>query len=518
MQKQYLGPVAPQERIQTIDIIRGFALLGITIVNFTVDNPGVSPTEGRTGIADQFAYWPIKFFLDDKFMAIYCFLFGLGFSIQMLGAEARGSSFVVMYMRRLIGLALIGAAATILISGRSVLYDYALLGVLLLLLHKLNKKIILVLAILCVLIPWTRSTLNGIRTEQQFNSRTEIAVDSKVLDMYVGVYMANNSRLVLIKKGNKLIGEGPARQFNLTALSDTEFIRKDLNNIFTFMKDSTGMVSKLIILRPDGKKTIVPKIKTDLAQALKEQLQQRASNIRGQESYRQGVVKRARGFGDEFKHWSSMQRFFWNNIGDVLAIFLLGLYAGRRRIFYEISTNQNFLRNVMRWGFLLGICGVTISLGFDAWNYINGINPESYSYLTRALRGSLGLSWKFGVILMALAYVAGLTLLLENINWKKRLSFLAPVGRMGLTNYILQLIVLALFFQGLNNPDKFGPFWRTIFAFIVFALIVIISRLWFKYFKMGPLEWLWRSLTYLKFQPMKLKASDENSKPETMNI
>ena len=483
MQTTTIGPIPPQERITTIDIIRGFALLGITVVNFTVDNPGASPMEGRTGIADQLAYWPIKFFLDDKFMAIYCFLFGLGFSIQMLRAQTRGSSFVVMFMRRLVGLALFGAAATILISGRSVLYDYALLGVLLLLLHKLNKKIILVLAILCVLIPWTRSTLNGIKTEQQFNSRTEIAVDSTVLDMYVGVYMASNSRLVLIRKGSKLIGEGPARQFNLTALSDTEFIRKDLNHLFTFMKDSTRMVSKLIILRPDGFKIISLKIQTDLAQALKEQLQQRASNIKGQESYRQGVVKRARGFGDEFKHWSSLQRFFWNNIGDVLALFLLGLYAGRRKIFNEISSNQEFLRNVMRWGFLLGICGITISLGFDAWNYIKDIKPESYSSLANAL---VKLSWQIGIILMALAYVAGLTLVLENLNWKKRLSFLAPVGRMGLTNYIIHLIIVAFYFQGLNNPDKFGPFWRTIFAFIVFALIVIISRWWFNILNIIP--------------------------------
>ena len=77
-----IGPVTPQERIQTIDIIRGFALVGILIINFTVDAGLTEPWAGFPGIFDQLVYWPVAFFLDDKFVAIYCFLFGLGFSIQ----------------------------------------------------------------------------------------------------------------------------------------------------------------------------------------------------------------------------------------------------------------------------------------------------------------------------------------------------------------------------------------------------------------------------------------------------
>ena len=84
MQQQKLQPVAIQERIQTIDIIRGFALFGILIINFTVDAGKTEPWAGFTGFIDQLVYWPIAFFMNDKFVAIYCFLFGLGFSIQML--------------------------------------------------------------------------------------------------------------------------------------------------------------------------------------------------------------------------------------------------------------------------------------------------------------------------------------------------------------------------------------------------------------------------------------------------
>ncbi|MFN2458237.1 MAG: hypothetical protein ABR502_08570, partial [Chitinophagaceae bacterium] len=95
-------PVASGERIQTIDIIRGFALFGITIVNFTVDSHNIAPWEGWSGFSDQLAFWTIGFFMDNKFMSIYCFLFGLGFTIQMQRAKTRNTSFTFVYIRRMV--------------------------------------------------------------------------------------------------------------------------------------------------------------------------------------------------------------------------------------------------------------------------------------------------------------------------------------------------------------------------------------------------------------------------------
>ena len=144
MPKQSLQPVALQERIQTIDIIRGFALFGVLVINFTVDNRNIEPEAGWTGIADQLTYWPIRFFMDDKFMATYCFLFGLGFSIQMLRAEARNSPFVFVYIRRFFALYLIGVIHQIL-TDESILPSYAVVGFVLLLLHKLPRKLLPIL-------------------------------------------------------------------------------------------------------------------------------------------------------------------------------------------------------------------------------------------------------------------------------------------------------------------------------------------------------------------------------------
>ena len=87
---------------------------------------------------------------------------------------------------------------------------------------------------------------------------------------------------------------------------------------------------------------------------------------------------------------------------------------------------------------------------------------------------------------------------------------------MALTVYVLQAIARTLIFDSfwMGLSGKIGSFYRLLLALSVILILIIVSRLWFKYFRFGPLEWLWRSLTYLKFQPMKLKASDENNKQE----
>lgn len=73
---------------------------------------------------------------------------------------------------------------------------------------------------------------------------------------------------------------------------------------------------------------------------------------------------------------------------------------------------------------------------------------------------------------MAIGLIAGLTLLVENPDWKKRFSFLTAVGKMGLTNYNFQSIANVMFFRGLDDPDKVSPFWRVILCLFVFELMI----------------------------------------------
>ena len=508
-----LQPVALQERVQTIDIIRGIALLGILIINFTVDNRNVQPEEGWTGLFDQLAYWPIRFFLDDKFMAMYCFLFGLGFSIQMLRAQERNSPFVVVYFRRLVALYLIGIAHNIL-THMSILPSYAMVGVLLLFLYKLPRKLLPILAILCFLIPTARDFIQSQKAEKLVASNSRINIDTSLVDACVGVYESTieaGRYSIITREGNKIFYQGRGGKFELLMISGTEFVRKgSAVGKFSFVKDSTGKVFKLI-LRPSGNTVPCLKIQMDIAKAQREMDRQFAGARSYQQkiTYKQFVVKNAKDIWQSLKNWS-WSNFFWgSNITSILPLFLMGLYFGRRKIFYDIPSNRQFLHTSMKWCLITGVTGVAIFIGFEAYNVIIGKNWNwGYSTFNRNL---IEVFWNLGIMLMTIGYISGLALLLEKIDWKKRLSFFAPVGRMGLTNYLLHTIPYIIVFDsfGFGLAGKIGPFYRSLLALLVYVLLIILSRWWFKHFSIGPAEWLWRSLTYLKFQPMQLRGSNK---------
>ncbi len=509
MQKQNIGPVLPLERIQTIDILRALALLGVVIANFTVDNRDVTPADGRTWFFDQLVYWPIRFFIDDKAMAMYCFLFGLGFSIQMLRAEARKAPFIFLHIRRMIALFIIGIIALIL-SDETIPHEYAMVGLLLLLFYKLPKNILPILALLCVLVPFGKRLLEQKKTVPIINTGKVISVDSIVLNSYVGVYQFPTTQRIVTREGNKLFWENVEgdRRDKLVAESETKFINPASNSRISFMKDSTGKIASLNFLQGGiGNEVPAPKLQIGIEKAKK-------SSPRP--SYKQFVISNSKNIWNRFKTWS-WSNFFWgSDISNILPFFLIGLYAGRRRIFYDVAGNKAFLKKVMWWGFIIGITGMSINLGFEIWNLINGIKFRSYSPLTRSW---IQISWDLGVMAMTFAYAAGLTLLLEKADWKKRLSFLAPVGRMGFTNYLLHIIPYVIFFHyGFNLSGKIGPFYRLLLALPVYVSLIFLSCWWFKHFTIGPVEWLWRSLTYIKFQPMRLKTSNKNEEKEIENV
>ncbi|HUS00661.1 MAG TPA: DUF418 domain-containing protein [Chitinophagaceae bacterium] len=490
-----ITPVTAPERIQTIDIIRGLALFGILLVNFTVDNGNVSPMEGRTGIADQLVYWPVYFFMNDKFLAIFAFLFGLGFAIQLRRRESAGSPIILFYLSRMLVLAVIGTVVAILISARSILFDYALLGLLLLLVHKLSRPLIIILAVLCILVPWIKNTIDARNKELKAKaaSTNAIIVDTAVLNRYAGQYVHHGDRKMLITtEGSKLWMTGRSgKKIELIPQSKNAFILKANADQFTFGNDSINIIN-------ENETFTATRIK------LEKKTGNKPSKITGNH-YWQKVANAAEKFWFKITHLS-WRFFFFGTFLYAFPLFLLGLYTGKTKKF-NVLTHPLSLCNVCRWGLLLGMLGMGLSVGFDAWNYVHHIKSESYNILIQNL---IVLSWNIGVILTALAYIAGLALLLQKAKWQQKLSFLIPVGRMGLTNYIMSLIVVdRIFFNTLDDPEYFGPFWRTIFALIAFTIFVFISRWWFQYFRFGPVEWLWRSLSYWKIQPMKLRGEEE---------
>ena len=506
MQTSTIGPVAPQERIKTIDILRALALFGVVVANFTVDNQDVTPAEGRTGFFDQLFYWPIRFFIDDKAMAMYCFLFGLGFAIQLLRTEERKTSFVFTFIRRMIVLFIIGVIASCL-SAETIPHEYAMVGLLLLIFYKIPWKFLPILALLCVLVPTARNIIILQKSAAVANSRKEILIDTTLLNRYVGVYQNQTDttrKAIIVRDKDTLFAEGMIIRIRLSGISDSEFVRRDLNHTFSFHKGSTGEINSYVIGIPGQNNLVYRRINVNLQEALKKQIENRsmANQMKNKPSYIQFVVNNAKGFWNRFKNWSWKDFFWGSDITDILPYFLIGLYAGRRRIFYDVTGNKRFLEKIKLWGFIIGTIGMLTWLGLEAWNYINHIEYRSYPQITRIL---VNLSWSLGVMAMTFAYAAALTILLQNDKWKKKLAFLAPVGRMGLTNYLIHVIpYVVLFHYGFDLSGKIGPFYRLLLALPVYAGLIFLSHWWFRHFRIGPVEWLWRSLTYLKFQPMRL--------------
>ncbi|MEO5578243.1 MAG: DUF418 domain-containing protein, partial [Sphingomicrobium sp.] len=87
---------------------------------------------------------------------------------------------------------------------------------------------------------------------------------------------------------------------------------------------------------------------------------------------------------------------------------------------------------------------------------------------------------------------------------RRWLAWFAPAGRMALTNYLTQTLIQSVLFMGwgLGQYGQLSIVWVPLASLAIFAAQVGLSRLWLARFRFGPLEWLWRSLTYGTAQPM----------------
>jgi uncharacterized protein len=173
------------------------------------------------------------------------------------------------------------------------------------------------------------------------------------------------------------------------------------------------------------------------------------------------------------------------------AMFLLGLVAGRRRIFENLAGHMGLVRRVRRWGLLLGVAASLLSVLI-----LRGLGPGA------AFLGVM--CFALGAPALGFGYASFIILLAQREFWRRWLGPVAAVGRTALTNYLLQsLIGTTLFYgYGLGLYGKWGPATDFPLAVGIYALQMVMSVHWLRRFRFGPLEWAWRSLTYGKVQPL----------------
>jgi uncharacterized protein len=173
----------------------------------------------------------------------------------------------------------------------------------------------------------------------------------------------------------------------------------------------------------------------------------------------------------------------------LLAMFLLGFYAYRRGFFQNLSSHQSFIRRVLVYGLVLGLIG---NVAFAALAKSEADFPPSPAGVAGVI------SYAFGVPALALFFIALVATLWQKGVWRRVLAFLTPVGRMALTNYLLQTVICILIFYGygFGQFGRFGATTATLIALAIFLFQILISALWLKFFSYGPMEWIWRQLTY----------------------
>jgi uncharacterized protein len=142
-----------------------------------------------------------------------------------------------------------------------------------------------------------------------------------------------------------------------------------------------------------------------------------------------------------------------------------------------------------RWTFILGIAGNTL---FVIPMLMGAFVPPSFLGVVSIV------GYALGIPALAFYYIFSIIMLWQKAAWQRWLRFLAPVGRMALTNYLLQSVICILIFYryGFGLFGKIGAAPAALMAIIIFIFQMIVSTWWFKHFNYGPMEWIWRRLTY----------------------
>jgi uncharacterized protein len=200
------------------------------------------------------------------------------------------------------------------------------------------------------------------------------------------------------------------------------------------------------------------------------------------------------GIGDRFLTYLELSPLLFSRIPTVLAMFLIGLYLGRTNFIRLLPEKIETLKKVRFWGLLLGFSLMLLIVA--ATKFLPTVSALVAIIEDQYLAGPI----------LCLGYASTLTLsFLKNPN-RRIFNYFSRVGRMALTNYLTQSLVLTFlsYGWGLGLALKLNGFQVLGICIGLFAVQVVISNIWLKAFKYGPLEWIWRCITYWRLFPNKV--------------
>jgi uncharacterized protein len=408
----HLHPISSSQRLDLVDALRGFAILGILMVNMPgMFTPGVElimmPNLGHRTV-DMLAHSFILFFFTGKFFVLFSLLFGFGFYMFLHKDGEAGPQVVRTFRRRIFWLLLFGILHVTLLWEGDILIYYALFGLLLMLFRKSSIRKMVIWMIIFLLIP---------------------IVFSGLISLLPVMLAANPEALAGFEQGNQ------------QQLAQTK----------------------------------------DIIQ-------------RAYETYSKGTYPEI--IAMNWEQWGFLIIGIFVFYPTCMAMFLLGLIIGRKGLFKNAADYLPFFRKLFWMGLIIGI-PLNALLLFT----ISKTTPGSMDQWM-ALERTTSI---FGGVAFLCAYVSGFILLYHSGKLSKLFSGLSAVGRMALTNYLSHSLIALFLFRsvGFGLYGKFEVWQGILLTFFIFGLQIFISKWWLGKFRYGPLEWLWRTLTYGQAQPFK---------------
>lgn len=381
------------ERIEALDALRGFALVGILLANILYWSGWglMSEAQHLTLAGADGATWQYRFhhlLIDGKFYTLFSLLFGAGFALQLARIEGRGGNGLAIYRRRVLVLLGIGLIHSCLIWDGDILTLYALLGLILpLFIRWSDARLATTALILIFAVPFAGGAL----------------FDALGWAPHTALYNLGDS--VALALGTRLTTD---------------------NGVAVLASGRWDQLAAWIISGP---------------------------------IYAWGI---------KLESW---------RIPKVLGIMLLGLIVGRWFAGGRLPGDRALLRRTLLAGLLLGL-------------------PPTLAYAFMPKQDQADWSSLLGTVPMALAY--GAAFLLVWPHARGVLKLLVAPGRMALTNYLSQtLIGIVLFYGvGFGLVGQVKPLGIYGIALAIFAVQIVFSRWWLARHAMGPMERLWRNLTY----------------------
>lgn len=423
-----LKPTVKQARINSLDVIRGIALLGILLMNinsmglpYSYEDPSVlGHTEGL-----NYAVWfANELFFEGTMRGLFTILFGAGVILltTRLIDKGAGISTADVYYRRIVWLLLFGLVNSwVFLWNGDILYAYGLFGFFLFPFRNLPVKNLLSIAAVLIFIG-TAWDISDYHKNKALKTEAEQALVLK------------ESGATLDKKAEGAIAQWEELSTKKTAEEVQEHINGMQGNYFEVQQEKAPQIQ-----------------------------------------------------------W--MQTWFQYRYGawDILSFMFLGMAFYKRRILHGERSIKFYL--------IMALIGYAIGLSVNYYeaNLITSNNFDTlHTYQAKQ-------TYNVGRLFITLGHIGFFMLFIKSgvLGFLQRA--LAAVGRMALSNYLMHSIITSIVFLGFG---LYGQLERYELYYVVFSIWIfqlIVSPIWLKYFLFGPFEWLWRSLTYGKKQPFKIK-------------